>query len=888
MGLDRYQAKRDFGRTPEPRGEVKTDTTPALSFVVQKHAASHLHYDFRLELNGVLLSWAVPRGPSLDPQDKRLAVHVEDHPLDYDRFEGVIPAGEYGAGTVMVWDRGTWAALGDVQAGYANGNLKFRLQGERLKGHWVLVRSHGNKTGADGKLDTAWWLIKEKDAFAKRGAEARIVEREPDSVASGRSIEEIALAHEHEWHSSKSVDENLRADAIRPARANALPAGTRRAEMPAMLQPALATVADTAPTGDEWLHEVKYDGYRLLCRIEAGKVRLFSRNGIDYTPKLPLLAAQAGRLKLDDAWFDGELCVADADGRTSFQALQNVMKNGERAGGRAGAQAGGYESLTYFIFDLLYLDGYDWRGAVLSERKQRLKAILQGTAGPLRYSIDVVGSGIEMFRQACHLQLEGIVSKRADSRYQTGLRTRDWLKIKCTQRQEMVIGGFTEPKQAHDGFGALLLGVYVDHGNNGDKDLRYCGKVGTGFDTVMRKSLRLKLDQLAQTEPPFTNPPRGVEAKGAHWVRPQLVADVAFAEWSKGGALRHPSLLGLRDDKPALEVVREPTAARTAIPTTSSDSPPTNTITNAIAGVTLSHPEKLMFPDAGLQKIDLARYYAAVGEWMLPHLLDRPLSLVRCPDGWQQQCFYQKHADKSVHAAVSRLRVAEGDGTAVYCAANSVAALIGLVQWGVIELHPWGSRAPSPAKNPAQNSAQISANPTRPDRLIFDFDPDEKLAWPRLVEAVQLLRTLFDDLGLTVFLKTTGGKGLHVVVPIRRTLDWSTAKGFSKSIAVLLERTFPDRFTASMSKARREGRIFIDYLRNTEGATAIAPYSIRARAGAPVAMPIAWDDLSIDPRFAYFNVLNTPARLRSRQNDPWARLAQTSQTVTKAMRQRVE
>jgi len=882
MRLQRYREKRDFHLTPEPRGRVGRGKAKALSFVIQKHAARRLHYDFRLELGGVLLSWAVPKGPSLDPQDKRLAIHVEDHPLEYGGFEGVIPPDQYGSGTVMVWDRGTWAPSGDPVASYKKGHLKFQLEGEKLKGGWTLVRTHGSKYGGKSG-EQAWLLIKEKDAFAQRGSDG-IVDDAPDSATTGRSLEEIARDRKHEWHSSRSVAANVRAGALtagkspapkkRSAAAKraassasaAVLEGAKAAAMPATLTPMLATLVDDVPGGDDWVHEIKYDGYRMLCRVERGKARIFSRNGKDWTSELRPIAEAAQRLNVKQAWLDGEVAAVDAEGHTSFQVLQNALSDPNR------------KPLTCFVFDLLYLDGHDLRQTALIERKRLLQQVLEAADPALRYSADIQGSGAEFLKEACRLGLEGAISKRADSLYRTGIRTRDWVKVKCGKRQEMVVGGFTDPQRSRRGFGALLLGVYESG------ELRYSGKVGTGFDDKTLTKLRSMLDKLEQSSPPFANPPRGFEAKGAHWVKPQLVAEIAFTEWSNDGALRHPSFQGLREDKKAADVVRERPATKPA----ARREPPKRTSSrkarsakasndaasdNAVAGVTLSHPDKQLFPEAKLAKRDLALYYEKVADRILPHLRDRPLSLVRCPDGWNAQCFYQKHADKSVHKAVTRIEVPESGGKAMYFAANSLAALVGLVQWGVIELHPWGSRAPKL---------------DRPDRLLFDFDPDPGVAWAQVVEAVGLLRTLLEDIGLTGFLKTTGGKGLHVVVPVRATLDWDEAKGFTRAIADVLVRTFPDRFIATASKHRRKGRIFIDYLRNAVGATAIAPYAMRARANAPVSTPITWDELGAeDLRFDHFNVSNIPERLNSMRKDPWASFDATKQAVTQAIIKRV-
>lgn len=889
MALERYREKRDFKITPEPSGRVIPRPRRALSFVIQKHAASHLHYDFRLELNGVLLSWAVPKGPSLDPADKRLAMHVEDHPIEYGSFEGIIPANQYGAGTVLLWDRGTWIPKGDPVAGYAKGHLKFELEGEKLNGGWTLVKTHGSKYGGKSG-DKAWLLIKENDAFAQRGADARIVDDAPESVLSGRSLEDIAEEREHVWHSNKSVAANVRAGAVSKTKSSPVKSrkitegpsamvGARVAKLPASLSPMLATLVDAIPPGDQWLHEIKFDGYRMLCRIEQGKVKIFSRNGKEWTAALVRVADAVGELGLKSAWLDGEVTVVDKDGRTSFQALQNALSD----------PAG--ERLVYFVFDVLYLDGYDLQGASLSERKRLLRSLIPKTASNVRFSVDVPGSGAEFFKQACALGLEGAVSKRAASTYRGGVRTRDWVKVKCAQRQEMVIGGYTDPQGSRSGFGALLLGVYEAAGK-----LRYSGKVGTGFNDQILASLRRKLDGLAQSTSSFVNPPRGFEAKGVHWVKPKLVAEIAFTEWTQDGTLRHPSFQGLREDKSAADVVRErpvhevdmkpakpatkpaksaarpgPPAQRKAAASSTKTKASTET-SDTVAGVKLSHPEKLLYPESKFAKQDLARYYENIGDWILPHLRERPLSLVRCPDGWNRECFYQKHASKSVNPAVTRVEVPEGGGKATYMAANSLPALIALVQWGVLELHPWGSRKP---------------RLDRPDRLIFDFDPDDAVKWDELVAAVGVLRTLLGDLGLTGFLKTTGGKGLHVVVPIRATLDWEQAKGFTKAIAELMARTFPDRFIAVMSKSQRKGKIFLDYLRNAAGATAIAPYSLRARANAPVATPIGWDELTEDVRFDHFNLRTVPPRLSAQKSDPWADFLEVRQSIDKAMFKRV-
>ena len=861
MSLEQYRRKRDVGISPEPRGgRVAKGRHHRLAFVIQKHAASTLHYDFRLELDGVLLSWAVPKGPSLDPKDKRLAMHVEDHPLEYGEFEGAIPEKQYGGGTVMLWDRGTWMPEGDPRAAYTKGHLKFELDGAKLHGRWNLIRAGVGKYGGNGKQ--AWLLIKEKDAYAQSNGVAPIVISAPDSVATGRSLDEIAKARKNVWQSNLSVKANMKAGAVklvqRPKATDtrAQPPGARRAAaLPALISPALTTLVDQAPVGEQWLSEIKYDGYRMVARIERGKARLYSRNGKEWTDAFGSVADALAALPVKSAWIDGEVCALDAQGRTSFQALQNALATPGAA-------------LTFFAFDVVYRDGYDLRKVPLTQRKAILREIIGKGRDVVRLGPEVVGAGDEFFRKACALGLEGTVCKRIDSRYGDGLRTRDWVKVKCTKRQEMVIGGYTEPQGGRKGFGALLLGV-----NEGGK-LRYAGKVGTGFDANALDTIYPMLRKIERDTPAFSNPPRGYQAKGAHWVEPELVGEVAFTEWSADGALRHPSFQGLRPDKKAQEVRREESlrsrTSATAKPAMAADSAKTSAGVT-VAGVALSHPDKLYFPEAQITKRDIAEYYEFVSEWLLPHTTKRPLSLVRCPDGWNGQCFYQKHADRSVNAAVARIEVPEGNGTATYMGASTARALVSLVQWGVIEMHPWGSRQP---------------RLDRPDELIFDFDPDQGQDWISVKTAVGLLRTLLEEIELRSFLKTTGGKGLHVVVPIKPTLSWDDAKGFTRAVAEFMVATFPDRFTATVAKAKRKDRIFVDYLRNTEGATAVAPYSVRARRNAPVATPIFWEELAKDIRFDYFNVRNIRDRL-NKGGDPWAEFKSTKQSITQSAAQRV-
>ena len=653
--------------------------------------------------------------------------------------------------------------------------------------------------------------------------------------------------------------------------------GAVKGAIPDFVAPELATLVKGAPAGDAWVHEMKLDGYRMLCRVEDGEAQMVSRNGKDWTGTFSAVERCAARLPVETAWLDGEVVVMEADGRTSFQSLQNALTTDPTA------------KLHYFIFDLPYLNGYDLRQTPLVERKRLLEAVLENAPATLRLSTHIEGSGEEFFRQACKLRLEGMISKRAQSAYLSG-RSRDWLKVKCSQRQEMVVGGFTDPEGTRSGFGALLLGVYEPDGK-----LRYSGKVGTGFNEATLKGLHKRLVALETKAPAFSNPPRGYEAKGAHWIRPELVAEIEFTEWTNDGTLRHPSFQGLREDKKAKDVVREravetedvtskpatksrgakaaPKAAASRPVTRSAKASAASDKDGAVvAGIRISNPDKVLYPEAGITKHELALFYERIADWILPHLRDRPLTLVRCPNGWERSCFYQKHPDAKVNEVIERVKVQESAGETLYMMANSTEALVALLQMGALELHPFGSSRPKLAC---------------PDRITFDFDPADDVSWETLLEGVHLLKTLLEELGLQSFIKTTGGKGLHVVLPIRPALGWDDIKGFTKAVAELMVKSFPDRYVATVTKAKRHGKTFIDYLRNGEGATAVAAYSLRARANAPVAMPIGWDELKKDVRRDYFNVRNAMQRLEKLKKDPWADFFEVKQSVTRAMMKKV-
>jgi bifunctional non-homologous end joining protein LigD len=699
-------------------------------------------------------------------------------------------------------------------------------------------------------------------------------------VASGRTLDEIAHGRHKVWQSNRPAA-TAAAKRHHVRRSAGLDvsslAQAKPSSMPERIQPQLATLVNHVAEGPEWMHELKYDGYRILCAIKDGRARLFTRNGNDWTAKLPHLARAAATLPLRTGWLDGELVAVKSDGSIDFQALQNSFDAGSDA------------NLAYYVFDLLYVDGYDVRAAPLSERKKLLGSLMQDEKiSPLfRYSQHIDGRGEIVFAEACRRGMEGLVSKRSDASYAAG-RNRNWVKVKCGRRQEFVIGGYTDPSGSRAGFGALLLGVY-----DGEGRLRFAGKTGTGFSERSLKELHRRLKTLTIDKPPFANPPTRAEARGVHWVRPDLVAEVSFAEWTSEGLLRQASFQGLREDKPAATIVREEAApegeaASDAIASATgrrrraamresrkrqshglkrsrhADGP------TAIAGITLSNPDRVLYPEQNLTKLGLARYYERVADWIVPHLEDRPLTLVRCPEGHAGECFYQKHAKETVPDVIGRVDIPEDHGTGTYMVANSLSAVIALVQMGVLELHTWGAK---------RDLLE------RPDRFIIDLDPDPSVPWAQVVEAAQLIRTLLDELDLACFLKTTGGKGLHVAVPLQRVHTWDEVKAFSKAVADHLVKLIPDRFVANMSKQKRKGKIYVDFLRNARGATAIAAYSTRAKPGAPVSVPLSWDELSVDLRSDHFTVDNVLDRLTGMRRDPWRTYFTNKQQLTRRMKQ---
>lgn len=848
-GLGEYRRRRDFSRTPEPQGQA--DEGPAGVFVIQKHSARALHYDFRLELHGTLKSWAVPKGPSLNPEDKRLAVHVEDHPIEYAGFEGVIPKGEYGGGTVIVWDKGFWLPEEDPDKGLTKGAMKFILSGRKLRGRWALVRlkpGERDRSGPEGKDE--WLLIKEEDADAEAAGD--ITTERPESVISGRTVEEVAVLPEGIWSGKEDA-------------ARVLPTETpfKKQALPEAMRPALATLVDAPPTGDDWVHELKYDGYRVLAKIREGRARLITRNGNDWTDKFPSIAGALSRLPVNGAWLDGEVVAMGEDGRTSFDGLQHAlaMKTDE--------------GLIYMLFDILYYNGYSLEAAPLYERKLLAEAISKSEKADrrvLRFSGHVEGRGLEFFEHACAYRIEGIISKKKDAPYVEG-RSMSWLKVKCLLRDEFVIGGYTEPGGGRrTGFGALLIGAYDREGR-----LNYCGRVGTGFSERSISEVWERLKPLEIPDPAFHDPPTGAEAKGVHWIRPELVAEVEYRQRTAEGVLRHASFQGLREDKPAREVVAEdPLRAKEAVgPTEETLAPPPLPIepgpVRMIRTVRVTNPGRVFYPEEGYTKADLIGYYEMVAPLMLPHLAGRPLTLVRCPEGLVKECFYQKHAVNTVPSEIKRIALPENDGTpAEYLMVDTPEGLIALAQIGALEVHTWNSRY---------------VKVEYPDRLVFDIDPDEGVGWDRLVEAVFLLRGLLEELGLKCFVRTTGGKGLHVAVPLLPVRDWDEIKEFTRGVAEFIARGLPDRFTSMMSKSRRTGKIFIDYMRNIRGATAIEAYSTRAKPGAPVAAPLGWDELMLYGP-GHFTLANMKERIREAGN-PWEGYMDLKQPVTIEMEEKI-
>ncbi|HEY3706667.1 MAG TPA: DNA ligase D [Terracidiphilus sp.] len=869
--LSKYRSMRDFQVTQEPSGHKAATPRSAseLPFVIQKHAASRLHYDFRLGWNGVLKSWAVTKGPSYFPGDKRLAMEVEDHPMEYGGFEGIIPKGQYGGGTVMLWDRGTWEPHVDVNEGLRKGSLKFAMHGEKMKGNWALVRMHPRPGQRADK--PAWLLIKEHDEFERARDEMAITEEEQKSVLTQRDMDAIARAEDRVWQSNRGAEDGKGGE-TKAARKKPVERewskelrGAKKETLPDFIAPQLAQIAKDPPTGDKWVHEIKLDGYRIQVRVDAKKraVQLLTRNGLDWTHRMKEVADAALRLPVKSALIDGEVVVLSAEGTSSFAELQAAFQESTK------------RPLTYFAFDLLHLDGYNLRGLPLIERKRILGEVLEasGESETMRLSEHLDGDGRAIFSKACELGTEGIISKLADGKYSEG-RGGGWQKIKCYREQELVIGGFTLPTNGSYGIGALLLGYYREG------KLIFAGKTGTGFTQKTHRLMRDKLEKLRCAKTAFAQIPRDA-VRDAMWVKPELVAQVNFTTWTADHLVRQASFKGLREDKPAKSVVledveseaessvdkqvrsaaahktRAPKAAKSAGKSVASDG-------SKPLPIKLSHPDKVLDESTGVSKEQLARYYLEIAQIMLPHIADRPLTLVRCVDGSGKPCFYQKHRNQMVRGLdrVDVLNRKTGEREP-YITLSTPEALVQLAQIGVLEVHPWGS------KNETME---------QPDRIVIDLDPDPSIEWATVVSSAKEVRKRLQKLGLKSFVKTTGGKGLHVVVPIRPEHEWPAVKDFTHQFVLNMERDFPSQFLTKMSKAARVGKIFLDYLRNDRGATAVAPYSPRARAGLPIAMPLRWSELDQQgpPRFLVSDIQDWRKRLA---RDPWKEMLRLDQPL---------
>ncbi|MGI4981714.1 MAG: DNA ligase D, partial [Janthinobacterium lividum] len=871
--LSRYRSMRDFKVTAEPSGGAVAQSK-GLPFVIQKHSATRLHYDFRLGWHGVLKSWAVAKGPSYDVHDKRLAVQVEDHPMEYGGFEGIIPRGQYGGGTVMVWDQGTWEPHTDVEEGLKKGTLKFALHGTKMRGNWTLVRM-GGKAAHEGKPN--WLLIKEHDDFERAMGAPCITEEAPLSGVTGRSLEEIAMASTHVWNSKETAGEgqawyrqrardadsasaaakpgkSLKADKDVPLRKSAAAKAVvarasipKAAEvksssaaagsseplmsaklkalpleaMPDFLKPQLADETEEPPRGPEWVHELKLDGYRVQAHKRGSKVSLYTRSGLDWTHRMKPIAGALAQIVAEDAILDGEVTVLDAEGLSSFARLQASFEKNEK------------HPLTFFGFDLLHLNGHDTRFLPLRERKELLRSVLGVDTDEVRLSDDLAGDGAEIFAAACKLHAEGIISKRADAPYSAGRSTK-WVKSKCLYEQEFVVGGYVDLSNGSRGVGSLLLGYYDDAGK-----LIYAGRTGTGFTHKIHAMLRDKLDAIAQKTCPFL----AVSAdgrRGANWVTPELVVQVRFATWTGEQQVRQAAYQGLREDKAANEVRREqgppkakykPKEVTPAAETTPARAAKKKAAKPAAAVpmplIRLTHPDKVVDVESQVTKRQLAEYLWSVSAQMLPHIADRPLSLVRCPDGSQKPGFYQKHVNHLLPQGVGSVMVSDKKGgePEPYITLDNAEALAGLAQLSVLEIHPWGSR---------NDHLEL------PDRIVIDLDPDEGLPWTTVVEAALEVRSLLQVMGLESFLKTTGGKGLHVVFPLLPEHDFAVMKAWTHGLVQAMEQARPELYLSKMTKAARTGKIYLDYLRNERGATAVAPYSMRARSGLPVSVPLEW------------------------------------------------
>ena len=805
--LDRYRAKRRFTETPEPVGGARTGHAPM--FVIQKHHARRMHYDLRLEMGGTLKSWAVPEGPCLDPKVRRFAKLVEDHPLDYGSFEGRIPAGNYGAGTVIIWDHGTYVTLKDPEQGLADGEVKFRLAGQKLSGGWTLVRLKDDPTN--------WLLIKERDPAARPLADYDVLIEEPDSVVTGKPVDEPPPE-------PRKVVRRKAAGKI---------AGAALAPMPAKWRPQLATPVDAAPKGKGWIHEIKYDGYRTLVFFEEGKARLITRNGHDWTSRYRALAKAFEKLPCKSAILDGEVVVQDPRGMTSINLLEHALSQGD------------FHAMTYFAFDLCYLDGHDLSAARLIDRKQALEGLigpLIDARSPIQISDHVYGDGNALFAQASRMGLEGIVSKKEDARY-VQARSANWVKVKRVDVGSFVVVGFlsNRPRTAS----SLLLA------EERDGELVYACRVGSGISDDEARALYASFAGSLRDTPVIPVP----RTSGAQFVEPLWSAEIGYRSRSDGDAPRAPVLFGVAP-RPAER------PAKVAKPKLIGD--------RELAAIRLTNPEREILPGSGVTKLDLALYYARVGDWLLPEVLRRPVTVIRSPTG--KDLFYQRHAFAGLPSGVETVELSDEEGRAAFISISEPKGYLGLTQFGAVEFHLWGCHID---------------DPEHPDRLVMDLDPDESLPWTRVCDGAEILRDRLQAIGMQPFLRTTGGKGVHLVVALAQGHDWPTVKSFAEALSRTMAAETPGLFTATAAKAQRRGRIYLDYLRNARGASAVASYSLRARPGFPVATPIRWDELRRLSGGDAFDRLSVVKRLESLAADPWNDLLSSSSKITAKMRRDV-
>lgn len=870
-----YNRKRNFDITPEPPEEESSRrkrTNHALRFVIQKHDARGLHYDFRLELDGTLKSWAVPKGPSLDPANKRMAIPTEDHPLSYAKFEGHIPHGQYGGGDVIVWDQGVWVPQGDASTTFKDGKLKFTLIGEKLSGDWTLIRTRGR-----GSAKENWLLIKERDGAARPSIEYDILLERPESILSGELLPgekhlkvktAISIKNNKNPDNKKTVSKaSKKSSSIvdkKPEKIIPVPNGklanNKKAELisiPEIFSPQLATLVNEPPAGD-WLYEIKFDGYRMLARVLKGKVNLFTRNGNDWTHRLPIQAKVIETLKLKDSWLDGEVVVLNENGLPSFQALQNAFDLKLS------------QDIIFYLFDAPYLNNEDLRDLPMEERRKRLKKIIpRKSKSPLRYSGTFEADHRSIMQSACAMSLEGVIGKRIGSTY-VSRRSEDWIKLKCRLRQEFVIVGYTDPQGSRSSFGAILLAV---HKESRSQELIYAGRVGTGFDAKRLDDLHKKMKALEQSTSPITTKLIRVQARGVHWIKPKLICEVEFAEWTGDGVLRQASFISLRNDKPVKDIIREQPKSGNQISSapSSKDANKSNVKSNnlvkakggkaEVAEIPITHPERIIDAASGGTKLDLAEFYNSISKFILPHLQDRPVSLLRAPDGIAGEQFFQKHAEGRGIPYIVHLDQKYDPDHAPLMAIDNNQGLIGCVQMNTIELHTWGSTI---------------NNIEAPDRFVLDLDPDPALPWRSVVEATKLTLAVLNELKLAAYLKTSGGKGMHIIVPLTPDAGWDIVKQFAKSISEFMARQIPARFVARMGPKNRIGKIFIDYLRNSRGASTVCAYSVRARPGLAVSVPIAHEELDKIKSPDYWNVRNLHQRLEKLKSNPWENYSDAS------------